>query len=115
MLFIHYPKCTTCQKAKKWLLEKGLDITERDIKLENPTKDELQEWHAKSGLELKKFFNTSGLVYKDLGLKDTLATMSNDEQFELLATNGMLVKRPIVVANHFVLVGFKEKDWKSKI
>ena len=115
MLFVHYPKCTTCQKAKKWLLEQGVKITERDIKENNPTKDELKNWYEKSELELKKFFNTSGLIYKDLGLKDKLPAMSIDEQLELLATNGMLVKRPIVVANDFILVGFNEKTWKEQI
>ncbi len=115
MLLVHYPKCTTCQRAKKWLEEKGTEFIERHIKEENPTKEELQEWHAKSGLEIKRFFNTSGLVYKDLGLKDKLASMTLDEQLDLLATNGMLVKRPIVVADDFVLVGFKEKEWVEKL
>lgn len=115
MLFIHYPKCSTCQKAKKWLLEKGVEFTERDIKEENPTKTELQKWHSRSGLDIKKFFNTSGLIYKDLGLKDKLVSMSEEEKYELLATNGMLVKRPILVADDFVLVGLKEADWDEKI
>ncbi len=115
MLFIHYPKCTTCQRAKQWLIDKNIMFEERDIKTENPKKDELIEWHKKSGLPLKKFFNTSGLVYKDLQLKDKLPEMTDDEQYDLLATNGMLVKRPIVVTGSTVLVGFKEQDWKKLI
>ncbi|MBQ2383916.1 MAG: arsenate reductase family protein, partial [Oscillospiraceae bacterium] len=97
MLFLEYPSCTTCKKAKAWLQSKGLEFTARHIKEENPTAEELSLWQEKSGLELKKFFNTSGLVYKDLGLKDKLPTMSREEQLDLLASNGMLVKRPIVV------------------
>ncbi len=112
MLFIHYPKCTTCQRAKQWLIDKNITFEERDIKTENPKKEELIAWHKKSGLPLKKFFNTSGLVYKDLQLKDKLPQMTDDEQYDLLATNGMLVKRPIVVTGSTVLVGFKEKDWE---
>ena len=113
MLFLEYPSCTTCKKAKAWLQSKGLEFTARHIKEENPTAEELSGWQEKSGLELKKFFNTSGLVYKDLGLKDTLPTMSREEQLALLASNGMLVKRPIVVTGDAVLVGFKEKDWEK--
>ena len=113
MLFLEYPSCTTCKKAKAWLLSKGLEFTARHIKEENPTAEELSLWQEKSGLELKKFFNTSGLVYKDLGLKDKLPTMSREEQLDLLASNGMLVKRPIVVTEDAVLVGFKEKDWEK--
>lgn len=113
MLFLEYPSCTTCKKAKAWLQGKGLEFTARHIKEENPTAEELSGWQEKSGLELKKFFNTSGLVYKDLGLKDKLPTMSREEQLELLASNGMLVKRPIVVTEDAVLVGFKEKDWEK--
>jgi arsenate reductase len=113
MLFLEYPSCTTCKKAKAWLQSKGLEFTARHIKEENPTAEELSGWQEKSGLELKKFFNTSGLVYKDLGLKDKLPTMSREEQLDLLASNGMLVKRPIVVTEDAVLVGFKEKDWEK--
>ncbi|WP_317855086.1 arsenate reductase family protein [Chakrabartyella piscis] len=114
-LFVQYPKCTTCQKAKKFLDTNGVDYMSRHIAEENPTKDELMLWHGKSGLPLKKFFNTSGLVYKEMQLKDKLATMSEDAQFELLATNGMLVKRPIVVGDDFVMVGFKEADWTERL
>ena len=113
MLFLEYPSCTTCKKAKAWLQSKGLEFTARHIKEENPTAEELALWQEKSGLELKKFFNTSGLVYKDLGLKDKLPTMPREEQLSLLASNGMLVKRPIVVTEDAVLVGFKEKDWEK--
>ena len=113
MLFLEYPSCTTCKKAKAWLQSKGLEFTARHIKEENPTAEELSGWQEKSGLELKKFFNTSGLVYKDLGLKDRLPTMSREEQLDLLASNGMLVKRPIVGTEDAVLVGFKEKDWEK--
>ena len=113
MLFLEYPSCTTCKKAKAWLQSKGLEFTTRHIKEENPTAEELSGWQEKSGLELKKFFNTSGLVYKDLGLKDKLPTMPREEQLALLASNGMLVKRPIVVTEDAVLVGFKEKDWEK--
>ena len=113
MLFLEYPSCTTCKKAKAWLESKGLEFTARHIKEENPSAEELSLWQEKSGLELKKFFNTSGLVYKDLGLKDKLPTMSREEQLALLASNGMLVKRPIVVTEDAVLVGFKGKDWEK--
>lgn len=114
MLFIHYPKCTTCKKAKKWLDDHGVEYAERHIVEQNPTYEELKEWHAKSGLPLKRFFNTSGLLYKEMQLKDKLPEMSEEEQLELLATNGMLVKRPIVVDENSVLVGFKEAEWMSK-
>lgn len=110
-LFIHYPKCTTCQKAKKWLDDNGIVYEERNIKEENPTAQELKFWYEKSGLPLKRFFNTSGLIYKSLGLKDKLAQMSEQEQLDLLATDGMLVKRPIIIEqdnNDTVLVGFAE-------
>ena len=113
MLFIEYPLCTTCKKAKKWLQDNGLDFTARHIKEQNPTAEELSGWQEKSGLELKKFFNTSGLVYKNLGLKDKLPGMSREEQISLLASDGMLVKRPILVTEDTVLVGFKEKDWEK--
>ncbi|HAI91150.1 MAG TPA: ArsC family transcriptional regulator [Butyrivibrio sp.] len=115
MLFVCYPKCTTCQKAKKWLDEHDIKYTERHIVENNPTYDELMEWYGKSGLPLKRFFNTSGLLYKELQLKDKLPTMSEDEQLKLLATNGMLVKRPLIVADNTVLVGFKEKEWTEKL
>lgn len=115
MLFVCYPKCSTCQKAKKWLEEKGVVCQERDIKLQNPTKEELMEWHKKSGLPLKRFFNTSGMLYRDLGLKDKLATMTEEEQYDLLSTDGMLVKRPILVAEDGVCVGFREKEWEALV
>ncbi len=115
MLFIYYPKCTTCQKAKKWLDEHKVAYTERHIVENNPTYEELKEWHEKSGLPLKKFFNTSGLLYKEMQLKDKLASMSEEEQLKLLATNGMLVKRPLVIADDKVLIGFKEAEWKENI
>lgn len=111
MLFVCYPKCSTCRKAEKWLEEKGLSFEKRDIKTENPAEDELRLWHGQSGLPLKRFFNTSGMVYKELKLKDRLGEMSEDEQYALLASDGMLVKRPILVDNGRVLVGFKEKEW----
>ena len=113
MLFIWYPKCSTCQKAKKWLNSHEIEYTERHIVEENPTYDELKEWHQKSGLPLKKFFNTSGMLYKEMKLKDKLPKMSEDEQLKLLATNGMLVKRPLLVTEDKVLVGFKEDEWGS--
>ena len=112
-LFVCYPRCTTCQKARRWLEERGAAVEERDIKEERPTADELRAWHAKSGLPLKRFFNTSGLKYKELGLKDKLPTLSEAEQYDLLASDGMLVKRPLLVATGFVLVGFKEKEWQE--
>ena len=115
MLFLCYPRCTTCQKAKKWLDENKVSYTERHIVENNPSYDELKEWFNKSGLPLKKFFNTSGLLYKEMQLKDKLPGMSEEEQLELLATNGMLVKRPLVVSDEFVLVGFKEAEWTGKI
>ena len=115
MLVLVYRKCSTCQKALKWLEENGVAFEERPIVEENPTYEELKAWYAKSGLPLKKFFNTSGLLYKELGLKDKLAQMSEDEQLQLLATNGMLVKRPLVVGEDFVLTGFKEKEWAEKM
>ena len=111
--FICYPKCTTCQKAKKWLDDNKIEYELRDIKQENPTLEELTEWYKKSGLPLKKFFNTSGLLYKSLELKAKLPTMTEGEMLKLLATDGMLVKRPILVSADFVLVGFKEIEWES--
>jgi len=113
MQFLCYPKCTTCQKAKKWLQANGVTFEERHIKENNPSSEELKDWHKMSGLPLKKFFNTSGLPYKELKLKDKLPTMSEDEQYNLLASDGMLVKRPILISDSFVLVGFKEADWKA--
>lgn len=113
MLFLEYPPCTTCKKAKKWLMDNGLEFSARHIKEQNPTAQELSAWQEKSGLELKKFFNTSGLVYKELGLKDRLPHMSREEQIDLLASNGMLVKRPILVAGDTILVGFREKEWEK--
>ncbi len=115
MLFICYPKCSTCQKARKWLDAQGFEYTERHIVENNPTAEELKAWHEKSGLPLKKFFNTSGLLYKEMKLKDKLSTMTEDEQFDLLATNGMLVKRPLVVTEDTVLVGFKEANWEATL
>lgn len=115
MLFVEYPKCTTCQKAKKWLDENGFEYTERHIKEQNPTYNELKSWYAHSGLPLKKFFNTSGLLYKSMGLKDKLPAMSEEEQLKLLATDGMLVKRPIIVTDTVVLTGFREKEWAEKL
>lgn len=113
--FICYPKCTTCQKAKKWLDDKAIQYELRDIKLQNPTFDELNAWYSKSGLPIKKFFNTSGLLYKALDLKNKLPEMSEDEMLRLLATDGMLVKRPLLIGDDFVLVGFKEKEWQEKL
>ena len=113
MLFICYPKCSTCQKAKKWLDEHEINYTERHIVEDNPSYDELKEWYAKSGLALNKFFNTSGLLYKEMKLKNKLPTMTEDEKLKLLASNGMLVKRPLIVKGDTVLVGFKEEQWKS--
>ena len=115
MLFIGYPKCSTCQKAKKWLDEHNIEYTERHIVEDNPTYDELKKWYVTSGLPLKKFFNISGLLYKEMNLKDKLSTMSEDTQLELLSTNGMLVKRPLIVNGDTVLVGFKEAEWSEKL
>ncbi len=115
MQFIWYPKCSTCQKAKKWLEEHNTEYTERHIVESNPTYDELKEWHEKSGLPLKKFFNTSGLLYKQMQLKDKLPAMSDNEMLKLLASNGMLVKRPLLVEGNKVLVGFKEAEWEEKL
>lgn len=113
--FIWHPKCTTCQKAKKWLDDNNIEYEPRDIKVNNPTFEELCEWHKMSGLPLKKFFNISGLLYKSMGLKDKLSAMSEEEQLRLLAADGMLVKRPLVIGEYFVLVGFKEKEWSEKL
>ena len=113
MLFIQYPPCSTCQKAKKWLDAKGIAYTDRHIKEQNPSYEELKEWYEKSGLPLKKFFNTSGLVYKSLNLKEKLPTMTEEEQLRLLASDGMLVKRPLVVKGNTILTGFKEAEWEK--
>ena len=113
--FICYPKCTTCQKAKKWLDDNKTEYNLRDIKEDNPTFDELSDWYKMSGLPLKRFFNTSGLLYKSMELKTKLPEMSEEEQLKLLATDGMLVKRPIVIGEDFVLVGFKENEWSEKL
>lgn len=115
MLFIHYPKCTTCQKAKKWLDSHNISYTERHIKEENPTLEELTQWYKTSGLPLKKFFNTSGMLYREMGLKDKLADMPEEEQLKLLSSDGMLVKRPIIVKGDTVLTGFREKEWEEKL
>ena len=115
MLFIKYPKCSTCKKAKKWLEDNKIKYTDRNIAENNPTYDELKEWFKKSGLPLKKFFNTSGLKYKELNLKDKLPSMTEEEQLKLLASYGMLVKRPILIKDKVVLVGFKVEDWAKAI
>lgn len=115
MIFIEYPKCTTCKKAKKWLDDRGIKYTDRHIVEDNPTFDELKTWYEKSGLPLKRFFNTSGLLYKSMELKDRLATMSEDEQLTLLASNGMLVKRPLLITDNAVIPGFREKEWENAI
>ena len=113
MLFIQYPPCSTCQKAKKWLDEHGIVYTDRHIKENNPTYEELKEWHQRSGLPLKKFFNTSGLLYKSLNLKEKLPSMTEEEQLRLLATDGMLVKRPVIVTETVILTGFKVAEWEK--
>lgn len=115
MEFICYSRCSTCQKAKKWLDEHSIEYTERPIKEDNPSAEELKEWHERSGLPLKRFFNTSGMLYKELKLKDKLPGMSDEEQYELLATDGMLVKRPLLVSDDFVMTGFKEKEWEEAL
>lgn len=115
MLFVQYPKCSTCRKAKKWLEENNIDFEERHIIEDNPTYEELKEWYEKSGLSLNRFFNTSGMKYRELKLKDKRPDMSEDEQLELLATDGMLVKRPIIVSDSVVLTGFKVKEWEENL
>lgn len=115
MLFIEYPKCSTCQKAKKWLDSHDIIYTDRHIVENNPTYDELKQWYESSGLPLKRFFNTSGLIYKEMQLKDKLLTMSEEEQLRLLATNGMLVKRPLIIKEDVVLTGFKEVEWMEQL
>ena len=115
ILFLEYPPCSTCKKAKNWLDSHGISYTDRHIKEQNPSKEELTLWYKQSGLPLKKFFNTSGLLYKSMALKDKLPTMTEDEQLSLLATDGMLVKRPIIVTDTCILVGFKETEWEEKL
>ena len=115
VLFVEYPACYTCKKAKKWLDDHGIAYTDRHIKEQNPTVEELREWQKKSGLELKKFFNTSGMLYKEMKLKDRLPQMSEEEKYELLASDGMLVKRPLVIGDDFVLVGFREAQWTEQL
>ncbi len=115
LIFIEYPKCTTCKRAKAWLDEAGIEYTDRNIKDENPTIDELREWYAKSKLPLKRFFNTSGMLYKQMSLKDKLPQMSEEEQLELLSTDGMLVKRPIIINDDTILVGFRQDEWEQKL
>lgn len=115
MLFLEYPKCSTCKKAKNWLESNGVEFEDRHIVENNPTAEELKAWYEKSGFPLKKFFNTSGLKYKELGLKDKLPDMTEEEQINLLATDGMLVKRPLVIGDDFVLIGFKEAQWAEKL
>ena len=115
MTFVCYPRCTTCQKAQKWLEEKGISHELRDIKTENPSAQELEQWYRRSGLPLKKFFNTSGLLYKSMELKDKLPNMTEEEMLHLLATDGMLVKRPLLVGEETVLVGFKEAEWAQRL
>ncbi len=115
MLFVEYPKCSTCKKAKKWLDDHGITHVDRHIVEENPTAEELKEWISRSGLPIKRFFNTSGMKYRELELKDKLPTMSDEEQYALLATDGMLVKRPLVIGDDYVLVGFREAEWSDKL
>lgn len=115
LLFVHYPKCTTCKRAKKWLEDNGIAFEERDIKLDKPGREEIETWHKQSGLPLKRFFNTSGNLYKELQLKDKLPLMTEEEQYDLLATDGMLVKRPIIVGECGVRTGFKEKEWEEML
>ncbi len=113
MLFVNYPKCSTCKRAEQWLKDHGMDYVSRNIKEDNPTEEELKEWIALSGLPVKRFFNTSGMLYREMGLKDRLAHMTEEDQIALLATDGMLVKRPVLVTEKNVKVGFKEADWEK--
>ena len=115
MLFIEYPKCSTCQKAKKWLDENGFEYESRHIKEDNPSYEELKIWYEQSGMPLKKFFNTSGMLYKSMQLKDKLPQMSDDEQLRLLSTDGMLVKRPLIISDKAILAGFRVKEWEEKL
>lgn len=114
-LFVEYPKCTTCKRARKWLEQNGVDFIDRDIKLDNPTKEELKLWLDKSGLEIKKFFNTSGVLYREQGMKDKIKILSEDELLDILASDGMMVKRPLIIGEDKVLVGFKEPEWESNL
>ncbi|MGG7079373.1 arsenate reductase family protein [Clostridium sardiniense] len=114
-LFVEYPKCTTCKRAKKWLEENNIDFIDRDIKIENPTKEELKAWLDKSGLEIKKFFNTSGVLYREQGMKDKVKTLSQEELLNILASDGMMVKRPLIIGEDKVLIGFKEAEWESNL
>ena len=113
VLYLEYPKCSTCKKAKKWLEQNNITFEDRNIAEQNPTKEELKVWHQKSGMPLKKFFNTSGLVYKELALKDKLKDMTEEEQYAILSTNGMLVKRPLIITENSILIGFKEAEWEK--
>ena len=113
ILFVEYPKCSTCQKAKKWLQEQGVSFTSRHIKEQNPTKEELKEWHQKSSLDIKRFFNTSGMIYREMKLKDRLPAMSLEEKYSLLSTDGMLVKRPILVTEQGIAAGFRPEEWEK--
>lgn len=115
MLFLEYPKCSTCQKAKKWLDSNGIAYNDRHIVEQNPTKKELKSWYLKSGLPIKRFFNTSGMRYRELNLKERLVDMTDDEMLDILSTDGMLVKRPLAVGDNFVLIGFREKEWEEKL
>ena len=115
MLFIEYPKCTTCQKAAKWLTENGFSFDRRHIKYHNPTKEEIRTWHKKSGLPLKRFFNTSGMLYKEMKLKEKLPSLSEEEQLQLLGSDGMLVKRPILIGEDFVPTGFRQAEWEKAL
>ena len=115
MLFVCYPRCTTCKKAQKWLDEQGVEYTFRDIKEENPSYEELKLWYEKSGLPIKKFFNTSGKLYKEMQLKDKIPSMSDEEILQLLATDGLLVKRPLGIKGDSVVVGFKQEEWEEKM
>lgn len=114
-LFVQYPKCTTCKKAEKWLKDKGVEYTSRHIKDENPSYEELKQWHETSGLDIKKFFNTSGMLYREMNLKDRLPSMTLEEKLQLLATDGMLVKRPILVVGDKAITGFKETEWEKAL
>ncbi len=115
MIFLEYPKCSTCKKAKKWLDENGVKYQDRNIVEQNPSAAEIQQWHEKSGLPLKRFFNTSGMIYREKQIKDKLPAMSEQEQYDLLASDGMLVKRPLMIGDNFVLVGFKEAEWTERL
>ena len=115
ILFVEYPKCTTCRRAKKFLVDNNLDFTDRHIAEDKPSKEELREWLGKSGLTINKFFNTSGKLYREMGLKDKVKVLDQEELLEILASDGMLVKRPIIVSDEVVLVGFKEEDWMEKL